>query len=640
VLQICGAVALLGGIDSVHELARRWYPQVTDSVRNAEGATDSVDWKTALNELQVAVVFETSTSGPDHDKQFTTTARDDRGRTGRGSGRSKKAAERSAAGDFIQINLPREAARLIASTRTSFQYQAPLHPKPFPRGQFATQWRAIDGARELFNLPPAADAYLTQALTHSSWAYENQAAVARANQRDNTVLAHHGSVVVDALCAHRRAGYVLASTLIPSPDDARIMTPVESVWRDAFAETSMPRGLFLGRGEQAHPIRSYANALQAVLAVAWRFRGQDLVNALPAELVTHVDRANDSSVDHYTRLLESSRHFGLEFTETYDVTGPDHGRSFTCTMHAASPSGKITVLGLPAPSKTLSKQACAKRVLDIVEAISRGDEWELDDDNSALAEFLLRAQLTGFPHVKRGQLPRLIGRGALGTTYLVTDDIDAFADWAQQVEELIGGVTGELAEALHRFYLQCLTESGEVESRKPLRAALAHLRRQAKEGTLSDADRDLLDAVRRVMRVSIEPGDTGAAAVSETLQWIVVAADRRGGSARVHQDPNGFSVTVSDAEPGALLDPVVPLMRAQVPALTVDSSEHTIVIGQEPLAGARSILQAGALALKGSSLVVGQRLYEAVCLLHRAVAAGDPEAIESAVVDLDRYLGP
>lgn len=641
VLQICGAVALLGGIDALHELARRWYPQVTDSVRDADGAADSVDWKSALNELRVAVVFETSASRPDHDKQFTTTARDDGGRTGRGSGRSKKAAERAAAEDFIRTNTPREADRLIASARTTFQYQAPLHPRSFPRGQFSAQWRAIDGARNLFGLPPSADAYLTQALTHSSWAYENQAAVARANQRDNTVLAHHGSVVVDALCAHRRAGYVLASTLIPSPDDARIMTPVESVWRDAFAETSLSSGLFLGRGEQAHPIRSYANALQAVLAVAWRFRGQDLVNDLPSALVTHVDRANDGSVDRYTRLLESCRHFGLEFTDTYDVTGPDHGRSFTCTMHVTSPSGQITVAGPPAPSKSLSKQACASRLLDVVETISRGDEWDLDADDSAIAEFLLRAQLTGFPHVKRGQLPRLIGRGALGTTYLVTGDVDAFGDWAQQVEELIGGGTGELAEALRRFYLQCLTEAGgDTETRKPLRVALAHLRRQAREGDMSAVDRDLLDAVCRVIRVGLERGDTGTAAVSETLQWIVVAADRCGGSARVHQEPHGFNLTISNAEPGTLLDPLVPLMEAQVPSLTVVPSDHTIVIGREPLSGARSILQAGAMALGESSSTVGQRLYEAVCLLRTAVTAGDPESIETAVADLDRNLRP
>ncbi|MGW4018270.1 putative dsRNA-binding protein [Rhodococcus ruber] len=345
VLQICGTLALLGGIDSLYDLVRRWYPQVKDTIRSGDGATDAVDWKTALNQLEAAIVFDTTPSGPDHDRQFTATVSNGRGRTGRGTGRSKKAAERAAAEDFVRTHAPAQATRLIASVRTSFRCQVQVRPRVLPREHHPAQWYAIDAARKLFDLPSDADPYLTQALIHSSWAYENQRAADQAKQRDNTVLAHHGSAVVDALTAQRRAEHILASTLTPNADDARITTPEERIWREAFAASPMAHGLFLGKGEQKDPSRAFANAMQAVLAVAWRFRGQDLLRTLPRELTLHADRAADGSVDHYTRLMESCRPFGLELEETYRVSGPDHLRSFECTIQISSLSARISEVG-------------------------------------------------------------------------------------------------------------------------------------------------------------------------------------------------------------------------------------------------------------------------------------------------------
>ncbi|CAM3106292.1 DRBM domain-containing protein [Prescottella defluvii] len=640
VLQICGAVALWGGVDSLYELARRWYPEVKEAVRGGDGAAESVDWKTALIQLDASIAFDGTASGPDHDKTFIVTATDRRGRTGRGVGPSRKRAERAACEDFVRTHSPQEAARLISSVRTSFRYEPQVRPQPLPRDQYAAHWRAVGAARRMFDLPPDADTYLAQALIHSSWVYENRAVASLARQHDNAVLAHHGSAVVDALTAHRRAEQVLSSSLTPTADDARVTTPPEKVWRDAFTATALAPGLLLGKGEGQHPARSYANAMQAMLAVAWRFRGRDLLRAMPTELIDHVNQASDGSTDHYTRLVESCRPFGIEFEETYEATGPDHQRTFTCTLTMTSQEGRHAITGAPTMSKSLAKQGVAGRVLAIVETTSSCDDWQVDANDPALAEFLLRSQLTRCAQVKQSHLTRLVSRGALGVTYLLTEDIPAFAAWAQQVEELTGGIDGDEAEELRRFYVRCLRDVGSAPaSKKPLRAALDHLRRQARGLGLSDSDRRLLDVAHRVIRTSLEHDDRDHAATAETVQWIVVAADRRGGRARVRQESDEFTVVVSDVDPSELSDPFVSLMRAQFPTLTVEVGESAITIGCEPVPAARSILQAGALASADTSMPVRRSVYDAVLSLHDAVGAGDPESIEAAVDELDRLLG-
>ncbi|NKS26553.1 hypothetical protein GS505_12165 [Rhodococcus hoagii] len=640
VLQICGAVALLGGVDALYELTRRWYGETKDSLTEGTGAADSVDWKTALRKLDAAVVFDTTSSGPDHDRTFTTTVTDRQGRVGGGKARSKKLAERVAADSFMRMHAPRDAARLIASARTSYRYEPQVRPQVLPREPYPAQWRAIDTARDMFGLTSAADPSLTQALIHTSWVHENKAVANRASQRDNTVLAHHGSVVVDALAAQRRVEQVLASTLTPTADEARIMVPAEQVWRDAFAASPMVTGLFLGKGEAQHPARSYANAMQAVLAVAWRFRGRELLRAIPVELSDHFNRASDGSTDHYTRLAESCRPFGVEFAETYKAAGPDHDKVFTCTLEMTSPEGRVSVVSEPVQSRSLSKQEVAGRVLDLVESTSGCDDWQLDADDLSVVEFLLRTQLTHANRVKQSHLSRLVSRGALGTTYLATEDVSAFAAWAEQVEELVGGVDGDRAEELRRYYARCLVESGRgVESRKPLRAAVDHLRREARGLGLSDADRRLFDAVHRVMRASLECDARERAAVAETVRWVVVTADRHGGRIGLRQDCDTFTITVPDMDARTVLDPLVPLMRAQFPTLTVDASEDAITVGCEPVPAAKSILQAGALALADSATAVRRVLYDAVRALHDAVVSGDRVSIETALDDLDRLLG-
>lgn len=635
--QICGTLAVFGEFDALYEIVRRYYPKIENAVRQGSLSTGSVDWKIGLNQLGVVVDYETVASGPDHYKHFEATVRDSRGRTGHGTGRSRKAAEHSAAEDFLRKHDPRQVAQLIASARRLPPWRTRIRPRTLSRRRYPQEWRGVDIARKLFDLPAEAEPYLNQAFIHSSWIFENKREAGEAGQRDYTLLAHHGSEVVGVLVAQRLAEQVLSTTLTPSPEEARVVSPPERVWRDAFAVIGANQRIFLGKGEQQTPTSAYANVMQALLCVAWRFRGHGLIRDLPPELVEYVDGVAARSIDHYTKLKESCVPFGLEFEEDYKVTGRVHRQSFRCTIRISSFTTAIRVPGPGVASKSLAKQASAKRLLDILERISTADEWRLSPEVEQWAKFLLESQLSQISKIKSAQLARLAGRGTLGVTYLLTDDIEAFAAWAEQVEQLIGSFDGKQVDELHQFYTRCLAESrGRIK--KPLHIALAQVCDRACNDEFTQEDRELLDAIHRVVRASLGNRDRESKAVAEALQWAIVTVDRRGGRLRVQQEDFGFSVIVADVEPGELLEPFVPLLRAQFPSITIEPIEDTILIGCEPVDGPRSILQAGAQALEAAPLVVNRRLYEAVWLLLEAVQASEREAIDSAVNDIHRWL--
>jgi ribonuclease-3 len=96
---VLGAVYLDGGTGPAYALVERWVaPRLSTSVERL----DSLDHKTHLQELAArlgrgAPVYLVTSTGPDHAKVFTATVSLDRKMLGEGDGRSKKAAEQSAA---------------------------------------------------------------------------------------------------------------------------------------------------------------------------------------------------------------------------------------------------------------------------------------------------------------------------------------------------------------------------------------------------------------------------------------------------------------------------------------------------------------------------------------------------------------
>jgi ribonuclease-3 len=96
---LLGAVHLALGLDTAAELVHRLFDPLL-----AESATRgaALDWKTSLQELGAArglgaPVYEVLDDGPDHAKTFTAVVKLGGTVHGRGSGRTKKAAEQEAA---------------------------------------------------------------------------------------------------------------------------------------------------------------------------------------------------------------------------------------------------------------------------------------------------------------------------------------------------------------------------------------------------------------------------------------------------------------------------------------------------------------------------------------------------------------
>ncbi|WP_099025695.1 ribonuclease III [Mycolicibacterium palauense] len=97
--SLLGAIYLEHGIDTAREVILRLFAQLLDTAPTL-GA--GLDWKTSLQELTAArglgvPSYLISSTGPDHDKQFTATVVVMNIEYGTGVGRSKKEAEQRAA---------------------------------------------------------------------------------------------------------------------------------------------------------------------------------------------------------------------------------------------------------------------------------------------------------------------------------------------------------------------------------------------------------------------------------------------------------------------------------------------------------------------------------------------------------------
>ena len=231
--QIIGVVCLLGGLPAVSKLTKTVYQ---DTVSQIAPATN---WVQVLNMhgRGAGLAWECRKSGPDHQAVFEAMVTDRRGRRGKGSSNTKSGARSAAAEDYVRRHMP-AVTRAEAKTAISEQPSRLIRPAALYTNVGGPHEQAFRSLRKIFELPPSADALLSQALTHASWAYEHKVLVEKASQRDCTALAHLGSVVADALIAHEQASRVVARTLTPTEDEARLMTPRDQRLWDLFEDRS------------------------------------------------------------------------------------------------------------------------------------------------------------------------------------------------------------------------------------------------------------------------------------------------------------------------------------------------------------------------------------------------------------------
>lgn len=450
-LQVLGLVALMGGVEAIISIARSLYraiPRDRPPVR---------DWRTLFDQElgRESVQWEVHEDGPDHDKHFIAQARDQRGRTATGEGRSRKDAMRNAAEAFLRQHLPvvvRRAETAIPVTTPRQALAEPLFGAQLPE----PHRHKVTDLRYVFDLPQQSEPWLSQALIHRSWTYENRPAVARLRQEDNGRLAHHGSVVMDALCTHEAVLSLAATNQRPNEDEARTGTPEAAYCERLFDDLAIGGAVLLSYGQSANPDVAKADVAQAVLAVVWRYRGASLLRRRPSELHERL-KAFAPVHDGFSELVRRSSPYGIEVDAVTYATGPDHNRRHQADLEFSAESGQALLVGESVlMSKTGAKIRTAITANDLI--MTYHERSKLSTDESDFISFYVWSQIAGAQKVEPRSLRRCVLQGHLGLSMLTADNLGAFRLWAEATAEIVGDITGTALDDLRRFYERCLSD--------------------------------------------------------------------------------------------------------------------------------------------------------------------------------------
>ncbi|GAB3549976.1 dsRNA-specific ribonuclease [Actinopolyspora lacussalsi] len=498
--------------------------------------------------------------------------------------------------------------------------------------------QVIHYVKNKFELPKQAEPLLTRALTHSSWAHENQDTVKAAGQEDNAILAHHGSIVADVLVTHSAAASVLSRTLQPSPEEVVLLTPKEETWRDLFDEMSLSEGLLLGAGQRRNPEVAYANAMQAILAVAWRNKGPELVFQ-PPNFLDEWARSRHANQDQFTQLQQTLNLFGVRSGSTFEKSGPDHSQKYAATIELTTENDSSTIPGtFVRGRKSDARQHTALYLLNILDRIKQAEIWDLNKNQEKTAKFLLREQMYGIRNVKQSDLMRCAMQGHLGMRYLLDGDLNGFAEWSKQAEILLGEIPKEHLESLSVFYHRC-RQMVNNEHGPRLHSALNGILMWA-EGVapgevkpLSECSQwRILDAVSRTLKIKNEtqakiyeklsfewpsasneqqiiniPINTeehatritadDSRALAEILHWIEEEGKRHGVTPELDhdRDENGLTILISitGIEGGTLVYPLANLVEEQCPNVRFAFNYNDIFITTRSIERPISLIQVG-----------------------------------------------
>ncbi|MFJ3960822.1 putative dsRNA-binding protein [Streptomyces sp. NPDC090036] len=551
--QILGVLSLCGE----HEIAWRLVASVWPDLDRPSAETGADPVTLAHTAFQKeGLAYDYSEEGPDHRKVFRAAVRTGTGRTAEGTGQSKKAARVAAARALLDAYPQAAAAAGVA------QKAAPaMLPAASPRlyAQPGNRHRdAVSDMVAMFELGNRGTGLLAQALTHASWVHENQQEATAARQRDNHLLAHHGSHVVDHLASHVRVRRALAHSLTPDEDEARILTASDDDTSRLGATLQLTEGLLTSRGESGQGRTAVSDAAQAVVAVAWRVHGPRLLGRRPAVLDDWLSGLEHQH-DPVTVLAAMATTYGIDHEYTYDVSGPDHLKSFTATIELRDARGRLHrwTERLPGtPGKPEAKKATAEAVLDILATPVNGVIDDLPAPERDLLVFLLRAQLDGLGLPTQRQRARMLTRGDLGTDLLTTGDTEAFLAWAERVRLLLGQDDTAVPDRLRELYRKVLddtrigpgsllrrmavdpgTDAASVVRRNAADAVQRALSREPQAASVRDVVQDWWRdqapatgvTVRDDMRQAVfRPLPVHLGALDETLAWCGEAAEAAG----------------------------------------------------------------------------------------------------------------
>lgn len=429
--QVLGVLCLAGEETAAAALVGR--------VITAAGEGGSIgDPKTELQERlkNGSAAYEYQSEGPDHARTFRAVVTDDRGRCGTGVGPSKKRASQQAALDFLQRHVPEAFGMRRATTpRTD--------PAEIPRQQRHT--RMVRRLQDLFSLKSSARPLLSQALIHSSWAYEHRGVLAACRQQDNQVLGFIGSQVLNY--EHALAG--IRRVLPDPPEELAFLTVPNEVHDGAFRRADLESGLLLGAGQASLgiPAETGANTFQAVIGAVFVARGfpDSLRPTWPRQwepvwrmVAPEIPREQDPT----TLLQQAASAMKLQIGFTYRMSGPDHAteQHATATLSSTELGTETQIKGAWIGARPKAKHQASQAVLTVLDKLAacRPSEDLRSEGPTArsVGRFLLSHQAAVLA-VHRVPVRRWVDARLFGLHWAASPA--DLLSWAQGADELISG---------------------------------------------------------------------------------------------------------------------------------------------------------------------------------------------------------
>ncbi|GAA3848985.1 ATP-binding protein [Streptomyces sedi] len=438
------------------------------------------DPKTELQERlkNGSVSYEYQREGPDHGATFRAVATDDRGRCGVGVGPNKKRASQEAALDFLQRHVPEAfSTRKVTVARAA--------AAEIPTNQAHT--RMVRRLQKLFSLPATACPLLSQALIHSSWAYEHRGVLSACHQQDNQVLGFIGSQVLNyehALAGTRHA-------LFNPPDAATNLTTLNEVHANAFRHAGLASGLLLGAGQASIGISTEtgSNAFQAVIGAVFAATGfpESLRSRWPQEwepvwrmVASEIPREMDPT----TLLQRATSAMKLTFDFSYRSSGPGHAmqQRATAILSSAELGAETRIEGTWIIGKPRAKHQASQAVLKILDQLAKRQPAKaLRSENEnfrAVGRFLLAHQVA-FLAANRAPVRRWVDARLFGMHW-ATSPADLLS-WAQEADEVIAGIAGcnpSVSNVEHAFRAASELASSPQDAVEPEMAALLNILEQ------------------------------------------------------------------------------------------------------------------------------------------------------------------
>lgn len=426
-LQVVGWWSLMASCRNLRQFAHAIYREASDTL--ADDIT-AIDVNLVFHKVFDACnpEYQVNQKGPDNNAVFEAYVRTSDGRSGVGSGKSKKNAQQSACLDYLQKYAP----SAIADHRGSLK--AARRPSTRLRLEGIVDARYERLAAD-FGCPDAFP--FARALVHRSWSYE-EIPGSDTNIDSNAPLAHLGSRVVGATLARYRAAIHLSRTMDPDPESASPKSMPSAALRGLFDSLGLRPLARLGAGQrlQGFPDEMAADMVQATLAAAhiqWPDQ-PSFERALPPAISQFMATwATRSLTDPATRLQQLTSELGLPFEDSSSrAGGPDHKTVFQSTLKVGD--GPHDVMTGTGSSKTAAKLAAAARAVAAIRPLL-GDSGS--SPNLAFARSFTRRFIEALPSTGSAW-PRWQRAGYLGVHLLMRRDFEAFTQWATGLEQLLG----------------------------------------------------------------------------------------------------------------------------------------------------------------------------------------------------------